>query len=175
VRSSAEDNPPQAIARNPYPHPLEERSYFAAITVCRHCWAIVDLSAISESREEPEPCKEGTTIGTHAAPASGAPSLYGPTLATPTDLAKETLSDDCHWAGTRTTRAFCRLDHAFCPVAAALSSGFEPPVCANLRRLPSVRTFLSSTVMDVQIRMTGRCCADFHLSTTLLGPKFALR
>lgn len=59
----------------------------------------------------------------------------GPNLAKPKNLAKETLSDYRHGAGTRTTSSFCRFDHVFCPVSTTLSSWFEPSVCSKLRSL----------------------------------------
>jgi DNA-binding MarR family transcriptional regulator len=34
---------PQTPPENPCPHPLEERSYFGDITVCQHCWSMLDL------------------------------------------------------------------------------------------------------------------------------------
>ena len=65
--AAAGEETPEPRTSHPCPHPREERSYFGDIAVCQHCWAIVELSAITASREALAPGKEETTTGTHAA------------------------------------------------------------------------------------------------------------
>jgi hypothetical protein len=65
-RSGAEENPPPAAASNPCLHPLEEQSYFGAITVCQHCWALFETQAATTS-EGPASGEEGQAHATCAA------------------------------------------------------------------------------------------------------------
>jgi hypothetical protein len=48
---------PKTPPTHPCPHPLEERSFFGDITVCQHCWSMLDLQADTTPRG-PEPGEE---------------------------------------------------------------------------------------------------------------------
>jgi hypothetical protein len=66
VRSGAEEKPLKTTARPPCPHPLEERSYYGAITVCQHCWSLLDINLFPAAERSPEAPKEGTADATAA-------------------------------------------------------------------------------------------------------------
>ncbi len=57
---------PKTPPENPCPHPLEERSYFGDITVCQHCWTMLDMQADTTPRG-PE---QGEESQAHAACAA---------------------------------------------------------------------------------------------------------
>ena len=60
MRSGAEEKPLKTTASSPCPHPEEERSYFGDITVCQHCWRMLDTNLLPEAGRPPETPREGT-------------------------------------------------------------------------------------------------------------------
>jgi DNA-binding MarR family transcriptional regulator len=51
---------------NPCPHPLEELSHFGEVTVCQHCWTLIDVHADTTLRD-PAQAEEGQAHATCAA------------------------------------------------------------------------------------------------------------
>jgi DNA-binding transcriptional ArsR family regulator len=66
-RSGAAENHPQAPPSHLCPHPIQEQSHFGAITVCQHCWAIVDPHALSDAIERPTAHEEASPPDAHVA------------------------------------------------------------------------------------------------------------
>jgi len=68
LRSGAEENPLKAVANNPCPHPIEERSYFDnEVVICQHCWTMLDLYTLSDTIVRPDTHEEASPPDAHAA------------------------------------------------------------------------------------------------------------
>jgi DNA-binding transcriptional ArsR family regulator len=50
VQTSTVDTPPAHPDRQPCTHPHEECSHYDDITVCKHCWTLVDTIAVEEGQ-----------------------------------------------------------------------------------------------------------------------------
>jgi DNA-binding MarR family transcriptional regulator len=61
-----QEETPQRPPANPCPHPLEELSHFGEVTVCQHCWTMVDVHA-DTALGDPAQAEEGQAHATSAA------------------------------------------------------------------------------------------------------------
>jgi hypothetical protein len=58
----AEEKTPETPSVNPCSHPLEERSYFGDITVCQHCWELLEnTEGVTERASEREEAQAHAT------------------------------------------------------------------------------------------------------------------
>ena len=62
----AAEETPLTRTRNACPHPLEELSHYDEVTICRHCWTMVDAYA-DTTRRGPEPAQEDQAHAVSAA------------------------------------------------------------------------------------------------------------
>ena len=57
---------PKIPGRNPCAHPVEQLSHFGDITVCQHCWNMLELPTCSGAMGEPVAHKEDTGVASAA-------------------------------------------------------------------------------------------------------------
>ena len=60
------EEPPQMPVTNPCTHPVEQLSHFGDVTVCHHCWGMLELPTCSSAMGEPETHREDTGVASAA-------------------------------------------------------------------------------------------------------------